>query len=31
MINRVLFKIKILLRINTLTRDESFMVRTQGY
>ena len=25
------YKIKILLRINTLTRDESFMVRTQGY
>ncbi len=26
-----LYKIKILLRINTLTRDESFVVRTQGY
>ena len=24
-------RIKILLRINTLTRDESFVVRTQGY
>ena len=25
------YKIKILLRINTLTRDESFVVRTQRY
>ena len=31
MINRNLFEIKILLRINTLTRDESFVVRTQRY
>ena len=27
----LVYKIKILLRINTLTRDESFVVRTQGY
>ena len=31
MSNRNSFKIKILLRTNTLTRDESFVVRTQGY
>ncbi len=27
----LVYKIKILLRINALARDESFMVRTQGY